>query len=182
LHHFLHLVRRAPRADVGILLITFALTVFADLVVAVNVGVVLASLLFMRRMAHAVAVQEEPAATARDAQGQAVSLPADTLVYSIDGPFFFGAAEKLEHTLESIQSHMGTVVLRMERVPFMDATGIQTLDELIDDFHRHKTRIVLVGLRPNVREKLVRAGLVERLGSGNLYDDLAAFAASQDAP
>jgi len=175
LPHFLHLARKAPKSDVGILLITFCLTVFADLVIAVNVGVVLASLLFMRRMARAVEVQEQTAALPADAGGE-VALPPDTLVYGIDGPFFFGAAEKLERTLESIQSHVGTVVLRMERVPFIDATGIQTLDELIDDFLRHKSRVVLVGLRANVREKLARAGLLAKLGAAGVHDDLTAFA------
>lgn len=175
-HHFLHLARRAPKADVSILLITFSLTVFADLVIAVNVGVVVASLLFMRRMAQAVGIQEETAALAAQAEAGTPALPPDTLVYSIDGPFFFGAAEKLEQTLESIQSHMNTIVLRMERVPFMDATGIQALDELIDDFRRHKSRVVLVGLRGNVHQKLARAGLIEKLGASGVFPSIAAFA------
>ena len=176
IHHFLHLARRAPKSDVSILLLTFVLTVFADLVIAVNVGVMLASLLFMRRMARAVEVQEDTAPAPLDNEGQAVALPPDTLVYSIDGPFFFGAAEKLEQTLEMIQSHMSTVVFRMERVPFVDATGIQALAEMVDDFHRHKSRVVLVGLRDNVREKLKRAGALDRLGPDDLHDSLSAFA------
>ena len=181
-HHFLHLARRAPKSDVGILLLTFALTVFADLVIAVNVGVMLASLLFMRRMARAVEVQEEAAEVVTEPGSAAVALPPDTLVYSIDGPFFFGAAEKLEQTLETIQSHMNTVVLRMERVPFVDATGIQTLIELVDDFHRHKSRVVLVGLRDTVRAKLERAGLLEKLGADDIQPSLAAFAAHLNRP
>lgn len=175
-HHFLYLARKAPRPDVGVLLLTFGLTVFADLVIAVNVGVVVASLLFMRRMAKAVEVQEDVAPPPLDDEGNTVHLPADTLVYSIDGPFFFGAAEKLEQTLETIQSHMNTVVLRMERVPFVDATGIQSLVELVEDFHRHKSRVVLVGLRANVRDKLDRAGLIGRLGPENVHDTLTSFA------
>lgn len=178
MHHFIHLATKAPKADAGILLLTFFLTVFSDLVVAVNVGVVVAALLFMRRMAHAVEIQEESVALPIG-EGQATPLPANTLVYSIDGPFFFGAAEKLEHTLEAIQSHMNTVVLRMERVPFVDATGIQALTDLVEDFHRHGSRVVLVGLRKNVEEKLGRAGLIALLGSKNLYETLAGFAASE---
>jgi SulP family sulfate permease len=127
-------------------------------------------------MAHAVEVQEETAGLAVQADGASVALPPDTLVYSIDGPFFFGAAEKLEQTLESIQSHMNTVVLRMERVPFIDATGIQALDELVDDFQRHKSRVVLVGMRDNVRQKLARAGLLGKLGEAGIHDSLGAFA------
>jgi sulfate permease, SulP family len=176
-HHFFHLARTSPKADVAVLLITFSLTVFADLVIAVNVGVVIASLLFMRRMAHAVVIQahveQETVPPAAD-----IALPVNTMVYSIDGPFFFGAAEKLETTLEMIQSHMDTVVLRMGRVPFVDATGIETLREMAEDFARHKTRLVLCEVRPNVMEKLRRARFLETIGTDNVFPDLAGYAAS----
>ncbi len=89
--HFVHLTRRAPRADVVILLITFALTVFADLVVAVNVGVILAMLQFLRRMSTSVEVRAETEQTLRSelAARGLERLPANVLVYSIDGPFFW---------------------------------------------------------------------------------------------
>jgi SulP family sulfate permease len=174
LPHFVHLARTAPRADVGILLVTFVLTVFADLVIAVNVGVVLAALMFMRRMAHAVQVQEEPAGEGLPAgAGGAPVLPPGTLVYSIDGPFFFGAAEKLERTLASIQAGVDTVILRMARVPFVDATGIQALAEMADDSRRRGTRLMLCELRGNVHEKLARAGVLARLGEKNVRPGLA---------
>ena len=183
-HHFLHLARTAPRADVAVLLITFVLTVFADLVIAVNVGVVIAALLFMRRMAHAVQIQEEtelrPGEGGEGSTGGAIpSLPPKTMVYSIDGPFFFGAAEKLESTLESIQSHMDTVVLRMGRVPFVDATGLQAISEMADDFHRHKTRVVLCEVRPNVLEKLERARVIDKIGRENVVASLDEFVQSR---
>lgn len=170
LHRFLHLVRTAPRPDVVILLITFSLTVFTDLVVAVNVGVVLASLLFMRRMAQAVEINEESANGDNDALP---ALPPGTLVYSIDGPFFFGAAEKLERTLETVQQHMGTLVLRLARVPFVDATGIQALNELAHDCRRFGTRLILCKVRPNVRAKLERAGVVALIGAENFVADIS---------
>ena len=179
LHRFIYLARRAPKSDVVILLLTFVLTVFADLVIAVNVGVVLAALLFMRRMARSVEVQEDTAHRQQEAEGVGMALPPGTLVYSIDGPFFFGAAEKLEQTLEAIQSHMQVVVLRMDRVPFVDATGIQTLIEVVEDFQRDKSRVVLVGLRESVRAKLDRAGLIARLGADNVHASLADFARAE---
>ncbi len=172
LPHFFHLVRTAPRADVAILLITFVLTVFADLVIAVNVGVVLASLLFMRRMAHSVQVVEE---TASEEGEKPPALPPRTLVYRIDGPFFFGAAEKLEHTLKTIQSPMTQVILRLANVPFIDATGLQALDEMVDSFHRHGTRLIFCELRPNVREKLTRAGILQKVGADNVFVTLQGF-------
>src|SRR6185295_19889785 len=97
--HFGRLLRRAPRSDRIVLLATFVLTVFVDLVVAVNVGVVLAALLFMRRMAEAVRIEQQ--SFTDDANGDVV-LPHNVLVYRINGPFFFGAAEKLERTLERL--------------------------------------------------------------------------------
>lgn len=171
LHRFLHLARTSPRADVSILLITFVLTVFADLVVAVNVGVVLASLLFMRRMAQAVEITEE--STTNGANNAVPTLPPGTLVYNIDGPFFFGAAEKLERTLEAVQQHMGTLVLRLGRVPFVDATGIQALTELAEDCRRFGTHLILCKVRPNVLAKLERAGVVALIGEENIVSDIS---------
>ena len=173
IHHFIHLARTSPKSDVAILLITFSLTVLADLVIAVNVGVVVASLLFMRRMARAVEVQEEYDSDNVNTESGDIVLPPNTMVYSINGPFFFGAAEKLENTLESIQAHMETVVLRMENVPFVDATGIQTLAEMVDDFKRHHTRLILCGVKPTVLEKLRRAHVVDKLGEGGVIETLS---------
>jgi SulP family sulfate permease len=176
LHHFGHLLRTASRQDISILLITFCLTVLVDLVIAVNVGVALASLLFMGRMAQAVEVQEADPAVGP--AGESIKLPPRTLVYAIDGPFFFGAAEKLQRTLDSIQQHADTVVLRMGRVPFVDATGMLALTELIEDFRRTKTRVVLCEVRPNVLEKLERSGALEVIGKENLHPTLTAWLAT----
>jgi SulP family sulfate permease len=163
--HFRRLLFNFPLADRGVLLLTFALTVFVDLVVAVNVGVVVTSLLFMRRMAQTVSIEPENAAAETD-----TSIPSSVMVYRIDGPFFFGAAEKLTSTLERVQAHISTVVLRMERVPFIDATGIVTLTEIIERFQKRKVRVVLCGVSPLVKGKLERAGVIDLLGPGNTLD------------
>jgi SulP family sulfate permease len=187
--HFGRLLRRAPRSDRIVLLVTFGLTVFVDLVVAVNVGVVLAALLFMRRMAESVSVQQEvfggqePAAESREAMP---ALPPNVLVYRIDGPFFFGAAEKLEATVERAQLHVETVVIRLGRVPFMDATGMHTLSEIIERFRRRGIRVLLVEIQERLSHALARAGLLELAGPGNVHADLAgalrAVGASPPAP
>ena len=181
LQHFVRLVRTAPRGDVAILLITFSLTVLADLVVAVNVGVMLASLLFMHRMAESVEVTEEPElAMSLGSAGHGNRRSADrALVYSIDGPFFFGAAEKLQTTLSTIRDPAREVLLRMGRVPFMDATGLEALSELIDDFQRAGARVSLCEVRGNVRSKLERAGIVAKVGAAHLHDTIAAWRAAQ---
>jgi len=172
LPHVIRLVRTAPKTDVVTLLLTFLLTVFTDLVVAVNVGVIVAALLFMRRMADAVNVEQQlhhPVNTAG-----APSIPPDrgVVVYSIEGPLFFGAAEKLERTLAHIQRPATTLILRMGNVPFIDATGILAIEEMISDFKRHGARVLLVEIRPNVRYKLDRGGVIAQVGEENVIESL----------
>ncbi|MGQ0430223.1 MAG: SulP family inorganic anion transporter [Gammaproteobacteria bacterium] len=178
--HFGRLLRRAPRSDKLVLLITFGLTVLVDLVVAVNVGVVIAALLFMRRMAESVSVQEEvfggPEGRA-DAEGpQQAALPPSVLVYRIDGPFFFGAAEKLESTVERAQLHVETVVIRLGRVPFMDATGTHTLSEIIERFRRRGIRVLLCGIHPRLERALERAEILSLVGRENICANMAEVA------
>ncbi len=177
---FAHVLKTAPRPDVWIMLLTFLLTVFSDLVVAVNVGVVLASLLFMRRMSKAVSIEEhsQEQVAADAGRGADFVLPKDTVVYSIDGPFFFGAAENLEKTLRRSQNRVRTVVIRMARVPFMDTTGLSALDEIAADFQRMGTRVVLCEVRGNVLEKLRRAGILQRIGETGVYATLSEFVAT----
>ena len=191
---FVHIARTSPRADVAILLLTFALTVLTDLVVAVNVGVVLASLLFMRRMAQSVSIDIEHGSTVVLGEGAEreltrleiptprtsrppVPLPRDVVVFSIDGPFFFGAAEKLEHTLRRSQSRVRTVVLRMDRMPFIDSTGLTALAEIVADFRASGTAVVFCELRANVHAKLERAGVLAAAGEGSVVANLEEFAA-----
>src|SRR3984957_8762024 len=174
--HVVRLIRGSPATDVAVLLITFALTVFVDLVVAVNVGVILAALMFMRRMSLAVDVRPHFEGSSDD-MGQATlpagPLPPGVVVYSIDGPMFFGAAEKLERTLAHIQRPATTLILRMSQVPFVDATGISAIEEIITDFLKHGATVLLRELRPNVLRKLERAGVIRHLGSDNATDTLA---------
>jgi SulP family sulfate permease len=89
-------------------------------------------------------------------------------VYSIEGPLFFGAAEKLERTLAHIQRPAATLVLRMGQVPFVDATGISAVEEIITGFLKHGAAVVLCEVRPNVLHKLERAGVIRHLGAENI--------------
>jgi sulfate permease, SulP family len=174
LPHVVRLVRGAPKVDVGILLLTFFLTVFVDLVVAVNVGVILAALFFMRRMADSVNVELQVEVPADSGAPGSPAVPANSgiVIYSIDGPFFFGAAEKLERTLEHINRPATTLILRMGNVPFVDATGIFAIEEIITDFRRHGAEVLLVEVRTNVRYKLERGGLITHLGPDHVFDTL----------
>ncbi len=167
----LRLVLGAPKPDAAILVVTFFLTVFVDLVVAVNVGVIVAALMFMRRSAEAVQIEKQPADATVDA-GAASPVDNDVVVYSIQGPLFFGAAEKFERVLAQTQQRAQTLILRMGQVPFVDATGILAIEEIISDFRRHGGSVLLAELRPNVRYKLERAGIVKHLGAENIADSL----------
>lgn len=160
--HFLRMMRRSPWADVAILLVTFVLTVFVDLVVAVNVGVILAMLLFLRRMSQAVEVLRVDTGELQselNAAGRSL-LPAGVLVYAIEGPFFFGAVETLERALLHTHSDPRCVVIRLGRVPFMDITGIRALEEATENLERRGVRVLLCEARSNVLLKLARAELV----------------------
>lgn len=162
--HFVRMTRTAPRADVAILLITFLLTVFTDLVMAVNIGVILAMLQFLRRMASSVEVlrlDENELRGELQLAGHA-QLPRGVLVYSIEGPFFFGAVESLERALQQTHADPRCIVIRLRRVPFMDITGIQTLEEARQNLERRGVRTVLCEANTRVLRKLVRAGLVNR--------------------
>lgn len=173
LHRFSHIVRSAPKADVAVLLITFLLTVFGDLVIAVNIGVLLASLLFMKRMSESVSIEKQQYdELAGEIEDNQFTLPPKTVVYVIDGPFFFGAAERLESALESVHDHAEILVLRLGKMPFIDATGLQSLSDLQDTCKRHKTRLVLCEARPNVLKKLELFGLIEQIGKENVLEHI----------
>lgn len=171
--HFVRMIRRAPAADVFILLVTFVLTVFVDLVVAVNIGVILATLHFLRRMASSVEVQEQTAQQLHEEFGhRGLTFPPGVLVYRVEGPFFFGAVENFERALASTHTDPEVVILRLRWVPFMDITGLQTLEEVVRDLHRRKVRVMLTGANERVTGKLEKAGLLDLLGRENFCRDL----------
>lgn len=173
-HRFVHMLKTAPKPDVAILLITFLLTVFSDLVIAVNIGVILAALLFMKRMSEAVVFQQQSTEELqRELDHEKLALPPRTYVFALEGPYFFGAAERLEVTLENIHSHADILVLRLGRVPFIDATGLQSLRDLLATCKRHNTRLVICDARANVLEKLRRAGVVTEKGGAEVLGDIS---------
>jgi SulP family sulfate permease len=169
--HFIKMVRRAPQADVAILLITFSLTVFADLVVAVNIGVILATLHFLRRMATSVEVRQatEQELTQEFAHKGIVKLPPGVLVFAVEGPFFFGAVENFERALAGTHTDPKHLVIRLRWVPFIDITGLQTLEEVIRDFQRRGVNMMLTGANERVTAKLQKAGIIDLIGQANNF-------------
>jgi len=172
--HFVHIAKKASREDTAILLITFLLTVFADLVVAVNVGVILASLLFMRRMAQSVEVESVTAESidAELARLNLPPLPAGVQVYSIDGPLFFGAAENFQSAMRATQQSYHTLVIRLDQVPFVDITAMLALETLIQEQHRKGVRVILRGANMKVKAKLLKAGIGASTAPAEFFDSL----------
>jgi SulP family sulfate permease len=179
LDHFRTLLR-APRSDIATLLTTFGLTVFTDLTIAVGVGVVLASLLFMRRMAEVTgmgAITRE--LTNGEYREDRFSIhdrevPRGCEVYEINGPFFFGVADRLADTLSEIEPPPKVFILRMRHVPAMDASGAHALDEFAAKCRRHHTKLILSAVQRQPRKTLERFGLIEKIGPDNLQPDIDA--------
>ena len=168
----LHILRRAQRAAYILFFITFSLTILVDLVVAVNIGVILSTLHFIGQMAKAVEVRKEE--HSRDA----AALPDNVLMFIVNGPFFFGAMEKFETTLADINTQPRAVVLRMRWVPYIDITGILTLERVIGGLQKRGIRVIVTGANEQVRTGLERSGIVTLLGKGNFireFDDAAAM-------
>jgi len=151
--HFAHLVRVAPRSDVIVLLTCFSFTVIFDMVIAVSVGVVLAALLFMRRMAEIADTKLETEAVAH------FELPKGIRVYEIAGPLFFGAAQKAANVVGQVHKERGTVVLNVSKVPVMDATGLVALETMLAKLRRSGLKVILAGVNPQPAEVLERAGI-----------------------
>ena len=132
LDHFAHMLKVAPRSDVAVLLTCFLLTVLFDMVVAVSVGVVLAALLFMRRMAEVSEVRLVDA----HPMGLTRPLPKGVIAYEIAGPLFFGAAQKAMAALQSVDKGVRVVILDLRSVPMLDATGLVGLESAFERLHR----------------------------------------------
>jgi len=166
---------RSPGSDVAVLVTTFLLTVLVDLTVAVEVGIVLAAFLFMKRMSEVTNVRmitdemsddEDPDAEAARARGRQLAVAAGVQVYDVNGPFFFGAAESFKEAMLSGSGGVApkVLILRMRQVPTIDATGISALRDVIRRSAKERTAVILCGVDAEPRATMERAGLAEELG------------------
>jgi SulP family sulfate permease len=172
---------RTPKSDVAVLLTTFLLTVLIDLTVAVQVGVVLAAFLFIKRMADVTNVgmltrefADAPDGTMKsDTEGLARRrIPEGVEVYEVNGPFFFGAADKIKDVLHFVAKKPRVFILRMRNVPAIDASGIRALDELFRSFRHQHIRFVLAGVRAQPLAALDRAGKLDEYGRENFVESI----------
>jgi sulfate permease, SulP family len=162
---------KGSKYDVFVLLTAFFLTVFANLTIAIEVGMVFAALLFMQRISRMSNIESVDIDT--DIFENYSNLPKGVDVYEISGPFFFGAAQSYKEALMEISSDSKVLILRMRYVPFIDSTGIQIFKEVIRDFRSKKVTIVLSGVRPEVREELDSCGLADMIGHEFICDNFA---------
>lgn len=147
---------RMPNGDRAVLLLTFGLTVLVDLTVAIGVGVTLASLLFMMRMSKTVTIAEGAEVDESADVDQRAALPPGVEVFQIDGPFFFGVAAELMATYRRLGRVPRVIILRMQRVPMLDASGVIAVGELVRQAELVGARVILSGTRPQAVEMLAR--------------------------
>ncbi|HEY6082139.1 MAG TPA: SulP family inorganic anion transporter, partial [Chitinophagaceae bacterium] len=168
-------VLRGTRSDATVLLITFLLTVFVDLTVAIEIGMILAAFLFMRKMMQVSSVQrtgqDDPAEDTPFDQ----ALPAGVDVFEINGPLFFGAAYKFRDTMKMVETPAKVLIVRMDRVPVIDATGLRVLKDVCDQLEKKGSKLILSEVNSNqVTEELQKARLLFRIGKANVtasFDD-----------
>lgn len=174
LRHCAFILRRAPTADRVILVITFVLTVFVDLVVAVNVGVILAILHFLNRMADVVetAPVNDDELQVDLSRAGLDKLPDGVVAYEVEGPMFFAAVENFERALLSTHQQPRILILRLRHVPFMDITGINTLAEVIQVLERRGISVMLCEANTRVYRKLRRARVIEQAEAGRHFPHL----------
>ncbi|WP_437595986.1 C4-dicarboxylic acid transporter DauA [Sorangium sp. So ce590] len=172
LHHFIRIVKLAPRSDVFVLLTCYGLTVVMDMVVAVSAGVVLAAVLFMRRMAELTG--SRTVLSTADDLGE-FALPERVALYEINGPLFFGAVQKAMAALHAIRGDSYEVmILHLGKVPFIDSTGFVALENVLDGLVRRQKTVVLAGPLPRPREIFDKARLEERSKRVYIAEDLDA--------
>lgn len=175
---------RAPRSDVAVLLVTFGLTVLVDLTVAIGVGMVLAAFLFMKRMAEVTNVTVftrefgaggDPAGDPYDTDPNAVrrrSIPKGVQVYEVNGPFFFGAAERFNDTLATVSGKPRVLIVRMRDVPAIDSTGLRALTVMVRRARKDGTLVLLSDVHAQPMIAIGRSMLLDELGDEQIFGNL----------
>lgn len=169
---------RNPRSDVAVLLITFFLTVVFDLTVAIEVGLLIACVLFLKRVMETTEIlvirdEIDPSAgTDLTLHEEHLTVPEGVEVYEINGPYFFGIATKFEELMAQMGDRPRVRVIRMRKVPFIDSTGLHNLTTLCEMSRREKIEVVLSGVNEQVHGALERAGIIEMLGGENVCPNI----------
>jgi SulP family sulfate permease len=169
----------APKSDAIVMLVTFLLTLMVDLTVGIGVGMVLASFLFMKRMAEVTNVtlvsrELQDSGQSLDHSGAIYrrNIPPGVEVYEINGPFFFGAAEKFKDTLSEVSKKPKVLIIRMRHVPAIDSTAMHALRDLVRRTRKDRTVVLFSDVHAQPLVALERSGLLEEIGEENLFGDI----------
>ena len=173
-------ILKAPKSDISVLLVTFLLTVIFDLTIAIEIGLLLAVLLFLRRVMEntQVKVYSEQLDVAEgtdldSSHHEMLDVAPGVQVYEIDGPFFFGVATKFDEMMRNASSTPLVRIIRMRKVSFIDSTGLHNLELLIDSSHKEGTHVVLSGVNESVRTVLVNTGISRMIGNDHICDHIS---------
>ena len=170
---FVRLTKTAPKSDIAVLVLTFFLTVIFDLVVAIEIGMLLSCLLFMKRMADVAVVQEwEYVEDTQDDQGRYKPVPAHVMVYEVTGPMFFGAADKIPHM--DRETDKSVLVLRMRAVPALDITALNGLRRLWEECRRQNIQMVFSHVNEQPMSVFQKSGLLDEVGRENFQPNIDA--------
>lgn len=167
-------IKISPKSDIAVLILTLVLTVVFDLVVAIGVGIVLAALLFMKRMADVTEGHDWIYVDDEDTDPDHISLkkvPENTRVYEINGPMFFAASDKFNYILDSTKG-IDVLVLRMRNVPAIDASGVEMLDKITKRCKKHNIEVVFSHVNDQPMKAMEKAGFVQRVGRENFCDHI----------
>ena len=171
-------IARGIRSDAIVLLTTFFLTVFFDLTIAIQIGMVLAAFLFMRQMIQISSVDVNPHKLPDGAPDpnatEHYDIPASVDVFEITGPMFFGAAYKFKDSMRFVEEKPKVLILRMRNVPVIDATGLHTIKDVLKMCENDKTKMILSGVQPNVLQELQKSRLLFRIGKRFILPDFNA--------
>lgn len=173
-------ILKAPKSDISVLLVTFLLTVIFDLTIAIEIGLLLAVLLFLRRVMEntQVKVYSEQLDVAEgtdldSSHHEMLDVAPGVQVYEIDGPFFFGVATKFDEMMRNASSTPLVRIIRMRKVSFIDSTGLHNLELLIDSSHKEGIHVVLSGINESVRTVLVNTGISRMIGNDHICDHIS---------
>jgi SulP family sulfate permease len=169
---------KGQKSDVAVLIATFLLTVIFDLTIAIELGLVLAVVLFLRRISESTQISifkhdiEEAEYIEGNTEAEKLVLPKGVEVYEIEGPFFFGVANKFEETMKMLGDKPKVRIIRMRKVPFIDSTGINNLKSLIRMSVKDKTKILLSGVNEQVHTALNKGGVADQIGQENICSNI----------
>jgi len=177
-HHIFRRLLKSPRSDVAVLFTTFGLTVIFDLTIAIEVGMVLAVILFVRRMATVsnISIITREIRDVEEVEDinsiQSRTVPEGVEVYEVNGPFFFGAATKFKDIISRLETPPKVMILRMRSVPAIDATGLNMLSEIIQENKKEKIHFLLSGVHTQPLFALTQYKLIDEIGEENIFGNI----------